>query len=436
MPHAIKVDLYRLAWPAVLAMVVHHLFRINDQFFIAPVGIEAQAAVAVGSMVSISLLAFGEMVGVGTMAISARRFGEGNVAAGHATIRRGVRLGMFVGVVLAVAVLSGLPWLCEQLIPGAENELERQYCTDYLSWIAGGMVVIAAVQVIDQSFLAMRDSRTPLVMQCLAVATNALLNWLLVPILEVKGVAIATVASRAIAMVLSLWVFKLKGVGSIFDASGIGAPVSRILRIGFPTCIAVGIYSLVYQVIVATTIKEFGPAARSALGIGFGIETIFYCLYWGLGTAVASLVGRYLGEGNLEKTLALTRLAVRVNLLLGLLICGTFLVGGEAMVRILSGDETVIAVNVEYLFFMAFAQPFQALQVSFDHALIGAGRTLPVMIGSVLMNCLRIPLASALALTWGLALPGVWWAINATTLGKCIWSFVLYRSRRWLHTRV
>ena len=74
--------------------------------------------------------------------------------------------------------------------------------------------------------------------------------------------------------------------------------------------------------------------------------------------------------------------------------------------------------------------------MSFDHALIGAGRTLPVMIGSVLMNCLRIPLASLFALSWGFALPGVWWAINATTLGKCIWSWMLYTSRRWLHTKV
>ena len=131
-----------------------------------------------------------------------------------------------------------------------------------------------------------------------------------------------------------------------------------------------------------------------------------------------------------------TRRAVRTNLILGVLICGIFLVGGEAMVRMLSNDEEVIAVNVEYLFFMSFAQPFQALQVSFDHALIGAARTLPVMIGSVLMNFLRIPRASLFALSWGFALSGVWWAINATTLGKCIWSWMLYTSRRWLHTKV
>ena len=28
-----KRDLYQLAWPAVLAMVAHHVYRLNDQYF-------------------------------------------------------------------------------------------------------------------------------------------------------------------------------------------------------------------------------------------------------------------------------------------------------------------------------------------------------------------------------------------------------------------
>ena len=70
----IRRDLWLLAWPAAMAMVVHPLFRLNDQYFVKDLGIDAQAAVAVGSMTAIFLVAFGEMVGVGTMAIAARRF--------------------------------------------------------------------------------------------------------------------------------------------------------------------------------------------------------------------------------------------------------------------------------------------------------------------------------------------------------------------------
>ena len=121
---------------------------------------------------------------------------------------------------------------------------------------------------------------------------------------------------------------------------------------------------------------------------------------------------------------------------MGLTICGVFLVAGEGMVRLLSDNPDVVRTNVQYLNYMAIAQPFQALQVGFDNALIGAGNTLPIMISSVTMNCLRIPLAHLLAVVSGWGLPGVWWAINFSSFGKCAWGAVLYQRKRWLHTEV
>ena len=58
-------------------MVVHSLFRLNDQYFVQDLGIEAQSAVAIGGMVAIGFMAFAQMVATGTMAIASRRFGEG-----------------------------------------------------------------------------------------------------------------------------------------------------------------------------------------------------------------------------------------------------------------------------------------------------------------------------------------------------------------------
>ena len=106
MQREIRTDLFHLAWPAVLAMVVHHLYRLNDQFFVQDLGVEAQAAVAVGSMFSILFVAFGEMVGIGTLAVSARRFGEGDETAAHATIRCAAAAGTGTGHAWVVTVAA------------------------------------------------------------------------------------------------------------------------------------------------------------------------------------------------------------------------------------------------------------------------------------------------------------------------------------------
>lgn len=434
-------DLFDLAWPATLAMIVHHLFRLNDQFFVQELGVEAHAAVGVGGMVAIFYVAFGEMVGVGNLAIAARRLGEGNDERAFATMRRSLRLSMAIGAALALFTVTALPWLCNLLIQDAglgHGDLgrERAFAADYLFWIALGQVVMAAVPTIDSSFLAMKDARTPLLLQILAVSSNATLNWLLVPYLGVEGVGISTVVSRTLVVVIGAWLLRGRGVGTPFTPSGQGARIPDILRIGVPACIAIATYSLVYLVLLWGPLGRFGAAARSAVGLGFGIETIFYCCYWGVGSAVASLVGRYLGEQSRDKALTVSRLAVRVNTVIGITTSIFFLTFGTAIVRLLAQAPEAVHENVRYLHYMAVAQPFQAVQVACEHAIIGAGMTLPVMIGSVTMNVLRIPLAWVLTALLPLGIGGIWWAINISSIGKCVWMWILHRRQRWLHARV
>jgi MATE family multidrug resistance protein len=418
-------------------MIVHHLFRLNDQYFVQDLGVEAQAAVGVGGMVAIFFIAFGEMVGVGNLAISARRLGEGNREQAYATMRRALRLSMAIGAGVALLTVAALPWLCSQLIQGdGDVARERDFAADYLFWIAIGQVLMAAVPSIDSSFLAMKDSRTPLMLHVLAVTSNATLNWHLVPHFEVEGVAISTVISRALVVFIGAFILYRRGVGTLFTASGQGARILRILRVGMPACIAIAIFSAVYLVLLRGPLGKFGPAVRSAVGIGFSIETIFYCLYWGVGTAVASLVGRYLGEGSPNKALAVSQLAIRTNLVIGVATSIVFVLFGTPIVRLLAEAPEAVAENVHYLNYMALAQPFQALQVACEHAIIGAGMTFPVMVGSVTMNVMRIPLAWGLTGFVSLGVAGVWWAINISSIGKCIWMFVLHRQRRWLHEQV
>lgn len=434
----IRPDLLHLAWPAALTALVQQLYRPNDMLFVRELGAEVQAAIGVGSMVSIIFMGFGQMVGIGTLALSTRRLGEGNTAAAHATMRRGLRAGLLVGAALAVAVPLLLPWLCGLMVPGdtPANLAERQHLHEYLFWISLGQVVMVAVPVVDQSFFAMKDSRRPLVLQALAVGSNAGLNALLVGPFGVAGIAWATVISRFLALALGVWWLARRGVAPPWRDSSAGASIRRIVQIGTPACISISIYALVYVAMIMLSFPGFGAEARSVLGIGFGIETQFYCLYWGLASAQASLVGRYLGEGRRDKALAVSRLASRWAFAVG---CGTvlcFYLFGRQLIGILSTNPQVQAANWEYLALMAIAQPFQALHETWVNALIGAGRTAPVMLSTSVTNLLRIPLAHLLGVVWGYGMPGIWWAINISTFLKATWSYLLYHGRRWLEHEV
>jgi MATE family multidrug resistance protein len=427
-------DLWRLAVPAALAMVVRSLFRINDQYFVQQLGLEAQAAVAVGGMVAIWFVAFGEMVGVGTLAVTARRFGEGDHERAHATIRTALRVAVAVGLVLAVSTVSLRHAIGELLIPGEAAARERGFLVDYLFWIAIGQIVMAVMPALDASFMAMKNARVPLLLEGLAVATNAGLNGWLVPVLGVEGAGLATALSRGPVLLLGAFLLRAAGVALLGTTS---LPIARrVLVIGIPTCAAIALYSAVYQTILAVTFPHFGARGRSALGAGFGIESVFYCAYWGVGYAVGSLVGRALGEGSADRAAAIARLGRRANLAIGVG-CGiAFWTVGPTLVGILVDDPVAFDANIEYLRYMSFAQPFQAVGVVFEQVLAGSGLTTQVLLSTGTMNLARIPLAHLLAVVAGLGLPGVWCAINLSSLGKCAFAAFLFRRGRWRTHRV
>lgn len=412
-------------------MAVHGLFRINDQFFVQPLGVEAQAAVAVGGMLAIGFVACAQIVGVGVLAIAARRLGEGDPGRAHEAVRAGFRLASAIGAALAVASWLGSDAMADVLVPGASHAGERALLAGYLRWIGVGQLVLAQMPVLDAAFMAHRRAKISLALELTGVASNALLNALLVPRFGVEGAGIATALSRVPGMTIGLALLRRGGLDRPLTGSAPRPLFGRIARIGLPIGVSIALYSIVYQVMLALTFSRFDAAGRSALGPGFGIESMVYTTFWGVAQATGTLVGRELGAGRPEHAVWLVRLATRVNLAIGCAGGMLFVVAGRELVAVLADAPSAIDANVLYLLWMAAAQPFAAVQVCYDQCLAGAGLTRPVMVNSVAMNVVRIPLAHALAVWGGLGLAGIWLAIDLSSVGKLVWSRLLFLRAPW-----
>lgn len=216
------------------------------------------------------------------------------------------------------------------------------------------------------------------------------------------------------------------------DPRSLASILARIARVGLPTIAAIGIYSCVYQVVLATSFPPFGPVGRAALGNGFTIEGLAFCLIWGLAQAVGSLAGNALGAGDPEQAQAVVRRGVHVVLVMIVPLTLLFLFGASALASVLTDDPATHAAVVVYLQTLAWSQWAVGIQGVQENALYSSGYATPPALASAFWNLTRIPLCYVFAHTLGFGLLGIWWAINVSSYGKGLTVSWLTMRGRWL----
>jgi putative MATE family efflux protein len=425
----------RLAVPAVGASLLQLVFLLIDTFWVGRIlGPAALAAVSTAGFAVWMLTAVGEMIGVGLTAVAARRHGEG--AHGLAAVAAGTTFVLALGAG-AVVALSG--WLSLPLLfgvmgtPPEVTEFGRLYLSTYLI----GTPFVFGYFATEATFRAAGDTRTPLVLLGVSVVLNVVLDPILIlgvgplPALGISGAATAAVATRGLAMLLGVIVLARRRLVRISVWHWRSA--WAVVRIGAPTAATGVIFSLVYIGLTRITTR-FGTPALAALGVGHKLEGFAYMASTGFALAAAAVVGQNLGAGRPDRARFAGWLTTGYAVVAGGIAAVAFLAFPEALLSIFTNSPAVIADGASYLRIIAFAELAMAVEIVLEGAMGGAGFTLQPMLWSVGLTVARIPIGAWLAGAVGL--PGVWWAISLTSLGRGAAMALLWRGERWRSVRV
>lgn len=438
-------EIMQLAWPAALLLLLENFYRGNDLFFVKWLGREAQSAVAVAGMVNILCYAVYGGLAIGTLSLSARAHGAGM----GLRARQYLRLALYLCAIAAVLIAGLGFFLMDELLPFLIPDdpdrgiagvlLERANLRGYLTPIFAGSFFLCLATVVEHAFLANKDSRTPLALQFVAVLGNTALNPLLiyglgpVPALGTAGAGLATVLSRAFVALIGLMLLhKRLARSGTPDAQSILVRAGKLLRIAAPIALSIGLFAMVYQIIMHTTFAPFGAVGRAAFGAGFVLEGLAFCLTWGLAMAAGSLAARNLGARRPDLAKLVVRKSASLVLLLSIPLSLLFYFLPAPLAAILSSDPDVRVQIIIYLRCLAFSQAALGLQGVYEQSLMSCGHSLPVSLWIGFWNLSRIPLASWLAISQGYGLAGIWWAINLSTYGKALSCAILIRRGNWL----
>jgi putative MATE family efflux protein len=409
---AIVPTLLRMAWLNVLVMVAQAATGLIETFFVAKLGTDALAGMALvfPAFMLMTMISAGAMGG-GISSAIARALGRGNREDAdslvlHAVIINVVLGGFFSGVML----LYGEP-IYRQL-GGQGGELKAALA--YSNVVFAGNIFLWLMNGLANVIRGTGNMLVPALVIVIGVVVLVPLSPCLIfgigpfPALGIAGGGVAVVLSNlASAAVLGWYILSGRNLARL-RLGHLRWPLFReILRIG----VVASMTSIQTNVIIGAATAMVADAAGAVAVAGYGtaarLEYLLIPLVFGLGAPLVALVGTNAGAGNRERALRIGFTGGAIAFALTEAIGIATAIWPQAWLGLFSADPSVVDAGTAYLRAVGPVYGFFGLGLSLYFGSQGAGRLLwPFVTGSVRML---------------VAILGGWLALRLT--GSLTWMF-------------
>ncbi len=429
--------LVRLSWPIVIAFSLQTSYNVIDLFWVAKLGSSELAAVSLAGTLFYIILALGQVLGSGTVALVSQSYGAGLTERANTVVRQALGLTLFIAITVSVTGFLFARHIII-LLGGTGDVLLHGHA--YLRIVFIGFSFQLLSFSINYAFRGTGDMKTPMRIMIIATATNIILDPLLIlgigffPRLGVTGAALATVFAKGISFLYG-FIILLKGRSGLhlrvkkpwhFD----WAIIRTILRIGIPAGIS---YALMFLSITAVfrTAASFGKYVLSALGIGQRVLQFAGLPVVGIGVATTTLIGQRLGARDVATAKRISRVSLSCAAIIMIAFSLLFYTQAPVIVKIFQPEQPVVDFGIQFLHIVSLYLIFVGTTITITGIFRGAGDMLPPMFAGLIKLAVLIAMAPVLARTWDAGVRGIWWTMLCAYGIEALIMIIWYRSGRW-----
>ncbi|AKO95902.1 MULTISPECIES: MATE family efflux transporter [Marinovum] len=428
----------RIGLPLVGGHLAQFLIGLTDTVMMGWYGVEALAALVLGTTVFFVTFLLGSGFAFAVMPLVASAAAEGD----EIGLRRITRMGLWLSVIYGALFLP-MFWFSAPLLEALGQAPELAAEAQVYLRITGVALIPALLVMVIKSYLAALE-RTAVVfwITVLAAAANALANYMLIfgnwgaPELGVAGAACASLIVHLVSLVgVVIYARATLPAHNLF--ARLWRPdfdvLARVLRMGVPIGLTnfaeVGLFA-------ASSIMMgwLGTVPLAAHGIVLQIGTAAFMIHLGLSNAATVRAGNAFGQ---KDRLALRRGAqsvIALSAFFAAITCAIFLIWPEALISLFLSDNdpdraAIVTIGTGLLVMAALFQLADGMQVLALGLLRGVqDTTVPMIIAGISYWGLGLTTAYLLGFTWGFGGIGVWagLVIGLAAAG------VMMMSRFWL----
>ena len=430
--------LWKYALPAIIAMTATSLYNIVDTIYIGHgCGALALGALTVAKPFMDICAAFGSLVGVGASSLLAIYLGEKDYERANRVLGNVIVMNIILS---AIVMAVGLIWLDPILMAFGASEATLLYAHEYMEIILYGNVLTHIYFGLNAMLRSAGHPRFSMTATIVAVIINIILDPIFIFGLDmgVRGAALATVISQAVAVVWQLTKFMDKNELVRFHRG-----IWRLNRHITLRALAIGMSPFLYNIahcfvviIINNQLKNFGgDMAIASYGVINRLTFVFAMMVMGLNQGMQPIAGYNYGAKQFDRVLK----SFYLTCAYATGVMGIVFVLGECfpelMTRMFTHDEMLIAQTIRPMRIVCSTMLIIGFQMVTGNLFTSVGKAGKAIFLSLTRQVLYlIPLVLWLPTIFTTPIDGVWWSIPISdTISAVTAIIVLLASRRKLH---
>lgn len=432
-----RKSLKQLAWPIFIEISLFMLMGMVDTFMLSAYSDSAVAAVGMSNQVINLIAVMFNFVAAGTVILMSQNLGANNQTKASEVGLVSIGANVIIGGILSIIMVTCSKYILQFM----NTPLEIMDTTVAYTKIVGSFLFLMAIQPVLSGILrsygyTKHSMIITLIANIVNIIGNSIFIYGLFGVVELGpiGVAISTVFSRLVSVILIAWVI-FKKINFTFSEGFFKQlpidDIKNILKIGVPSALEQVAYSS-SQVIILSFVSLLGTLAITTRVYTSNLSMFVYLFSLAIAQANQVLVGYLIGEQKEDdvyrQTFKTQRLAVSVSLILSIVAYFS----SDLLFSMFTDDPAILILGKTLLLVNIFLEIGRASNLVLTNALKAAGDiNYPFIFGIVGMWLICIPVAYLLAIHFNLGLPGIWIAFAIDECFRGVIFTFRFKGKKW-----
>lgn len=410
------VSILSISIPAIGEMSLNTLLGLSDTLMISHfIGYEALVDLGYANQIVFNIIIIFSAFNTGATVLISKAYGEKNYRNLKKIAGENITINVIIGIIIIIlcSIFSRQIFRIYDM-----SKVVMDLTLEYYYIIVIGMIFMFISFACASNLRGAGNTVIPMIITGISNIFNIIGNYILItgagpfPKLGIAGAAWATVISRFIGVLLYIYVlFIYDGrVHISFNDMKLHKKIVKYLwKLSYPAAIEQTLRSISI-IIINIFVSLLDTNYEAAFRIIMNIEAISFMPASGLSIAATTLVGKALGERDIDKAEKIGYTVSIIGVVWGLFMGSIYFLFPSGLIKIFTSEINIISISILTMYIVGIDQPLLNFMTIILGALRGTGDTRGVMVITAFRLIMVIPIAYIFTIPLQKGVAGMWYA--------------------------